>query len=104
MNRKERRKQGVKQKTPTYNLSKDQIEAVKQKAVMEASKQAFILMLGIPLIVMRDEFGFGKKRLERFIDRAIDQYDSFDKGYITLDDLINTIFEETGVEVKTKFE
>lgn len=100
MNRKERRLRGVKQKVATYNLSKDQIEALKKDAVEKASEQAFILMLGIPLIVMRDEFGFGKRRLEHIAERMLSHYEAFEQGYVTLDDIKTTIEEETGIIIK----
>ena len=50
-------------------------------------------------MVLRDHHGFGKKRLEAFVEDCIELFDSFDKGYITFDDMQKTIFEETGVQI-----
>lgn len=83
----------------TYNLTSGQIGEIKKQAADEAIHAAFILMCGLPLMALRDKFGFGKTRLERFSDALLDLYDSFDKGYITLEDLHKTIYEETGVKI-----
>ena len=56
-------------------------------------------MLGLPLIVLRDDFGFGKQRLERFEDRLMEQYECFDEGYIDLETLKKVIRQETGAAV-----
>ena len=55
--------------------------------------------MGLPLIVLRDDFGFGKQRLERFEDRLIQQFRCFDEGYIDLETLKKVIEQETGAEV-----
>lgn len=101
MNRAERRRaeRAEKKKTATLNLTYDQFERFKEELTRQTAYTSLLMMLGIPLIVLRDKHGFGKKRLEKFISDAIDQFDSFDKGYLTLDDLQKTIFEETGVKV-----
>lgn len=105
MNRQQRRAQGIKQvasKQKTYNLSVDQIHQIKQNAAAEAMEHAFVLMMGLPMMALRDEFQFGKKRLERFSDKVLDLYDSFDKDYITLQDVIDCVYEETGVKFQVK--
>ena len=98
-----RRLQREQRKTKkTYTLTQGQIGEIKKQAADEAIHAAFILMCGLPLMALRDKFGFGKTRLERFSDALLDLYDSFDKGYITLEDLHKTIYEETGVKIKKK--
>lgn len=79
---------------------KNQIRKIKDQATDEAAKRAFVQMLGLPLIVLHDKFGYGKQRLERFIDELLKQYEEFDEGRITLDDLLETIETETGVKVE----
>lgn len=61
-----------------------------------ASYQVFMLL---GLMALRDEFGFGGGRMQRFIDKMLDLLDSYNKGYINTDDLKKTIYEETGIEV-----
>lgn len=99
MNRHQRRKAGIKEKAKTYTLTDQQIRKLKEDAVKEASEKAFVAMLGLPLLTLRDEFDFEKDGLERFMDRLLLKYECFDKGYVSLEDLKQVIKEETGVEI-----
>ena len=55
------------------------------------------LLMGI--MALRDEFGFGTSRLQRFIDKVDDMFDSYNRDYISLKDLTETIENETGIKV-----
>lgn len=99
MNRAERRRLKNKKPEPVFNLKSSDVQNIKSKATTDAIDTAFILMLGLPVLVLRDKWGFGKVRSERFIDQVLDLYDSFDKGYLTLDDIHNTLWEEAGVKI-----
>jgi hypothetical protein len=101
MNRSERRRQQKEQSKDQvrYNLSKADIKKIKDEAMTEAIDKAFILMLGLPVMVLHDKFGFGAKRLERLTDEVLELYDSYNKGFLTLDDIMNTLKEETGLEL-----
>lgn len=44
-------------------------------------------------------YGFGTKRLEDYIDHVADKLDSYNKGYLNLDDIEKTLEEETGIKV-----
>lgn len=107
MNRQQRRAQqknseNFRGKQKTYNLSIDQIQQIKQDAAAQAMEQAFIIMMGLPLLALRDKFNFGKVRLERFSDAVLDLWDSFNRDYITLQDCIDLIYKETGVKIEGK--
>lgn len=56
------------------------------------------LLLGI--MALRNKFDFGGARLERWIDEINELKDSYEKGYITVKNLQQTIKEETGIEIK----
>jgi len=56
-------------------------------------------MLGLPLMVLHDKWGFGKVRGERFIEQVLDLYDSFEKGYLSLDDIHKCLWEEGGIKL-----
>ncbi len=53
-------------------------------------------------MVLHDKFGFGPVRCERFTDAVLDLYDSFEKGYVTLDDIHGTLKEECGITIERK--
>lgn len=93
-----RKKRGDDKPTKIYNLTLEQIKSMKEETAKDAMQTAFVLMMGLPLITLRDKFDFGKIRLERFMDDLLRQYESFDQGYITIEDLWRTIEEETGVK------
>ena len=57
--------------------------------------------------VLHDKFGQlmpkeadGKNREERFVDMCVDLYDSYVKGYVTLDDLREWLWEEANTKIE----
>lgn len=52
----------------------------------------------LSLAVLRDEFGFGKDRLKRFVDRFEMKAECLCEEYVNWEDLIENIKEETGIE------
>ena len=68
-----------------------------------------VLKLCIPVMVIHDKYPQlmrrevdGKPRAERFADLCLDLYDSFNRGYITLDDLADCLWEEAGIKLIKK--
>lgn len=106
MNRAERRKAekaGLPvKKEPVVNIKASDVQKMKLDASKEAAEKAFLLMLGLPVMALHDKFGFGPVRCERFTDAVLDLYDSFDKGYITLEDIHRTLKEESGITIERK--
>ena len=90
-------------KVPTYLVTYDEIQNyVKQgyeKGKQESIQKATNLSLAVPLMVLRDEFGFGEKRLNKFFECYLDLYDSIDKKYLNIEDILKTLKEETGIEI-----
>lgn len=86
-------------KEKVYTLTESQIKQMKSDATNEAMGQALILMLSLPCMVMRDKHGYGKKRMEQYVDDILDYWDSFNKGYITFDDCVKCLEEETGINI-----
>lgn len=99
MNRAQRRATGA-PKEPTYTLTRSQIQQMKQKCTEEAADLAFKLMLCIPTMVIHDYFAKIMKkegRLETFVDLLLDMYDSYNKGFIKLEELEDCLKEEAGI-------
>lgn len=90
-------------KTPTYVVTYEEIQNyIKQgyeRGRKESVEKASQYSMAVPIMVLRDEFGFGKKRLDKFIDAYMKLYDAIDEGYLNLDDIIKTVNEETSVEI-----
>lgn len=66
---------------------------------MEAVDTATTLMMYLSLLVLRDKYGFGRKRLGDFIEHVSDLRSSMEDGYLTMDDIVDTIYAETGVKI-----
>ena len=77
----------------------EQINAIKREAIDEATLMAMKLLIGLPIMANRDLFGHGKKRLEQLADKIFYLYESYEKGYITMQDIEETIKEETGMTI-----
>lgn len=104
MNRAERRKNGIKGKEPVINVKVEDIDRLKADAVKEAVTYAFKLLVAIPVMVLHDNYGKlnrlmvdGKTREERFAEMILDLYDSYEKGYVTMNDLVECLEDETGM-------
>ena len=100
-NRKQRRKSKTTiKKEPTYTLRQCDIDRIKKEQTSKAVDVAFTLLLGMPVMVLHDKHGFQLDQLEAFVSDILSLYDSYEKGYVTLDDIRQTLKDETGVEVK----
>ncbi len=91
-----------KNKTPTYNLTWEQIEGMKRKVVEDTvdrvSREAFQRMMVLSLLVLRDEWGFGEKRISRFMDQLSVLIVDVSEGRLSMDDITTTLEEELGIE------
>lgn len=102
MNRAERRRM-QKKKTPTYNIRKDSLDAIKENAKAEGCDLAFFLMLAIPNMIIHDKFGQLMKkegREQRFAELVLELYETFQQGYVSLEDLEKCLEQETGMKVE----
>lgn len=97
--KKKAKKKSEQPKEKVYTLTESQITQMKQDATDEAMGQALILMLSIPCMVMRDKHGYGKKRMSQYVDDVLDYWDSFNKGYISFEDCVKCLKEETGIDL-----
>lgn len=89
----------MKQKTPTYNCTYEQIQNYIKQGYNQAIREATNYSLAVPIMVLRDEFGFGEKRIDKFMTAYMELYNSISEGYLDLKDIIKTINEETGVKI-----
>lgn len=91
-----------KEKTPTYNFTWEQIQQIKRDAAKEAVSEVIELTLGIPAMVLKDKYGFGKKRLPEALDHMVDLYESYEMGYLTLQDIRKALWEEGGYKIEKR--
>lgn len=96
MNRKERRA-AKKEPEVTREMVERAVKKVTQQEELESLRKAFLCLMWVVLMVLRDKYGFGRKRLEEFAVRSVDLFDSVNKEYCSVPDMKDTIFEETGL-------
>lgn len=101
MNRQQRRASGGK-KDAVINVKAADIQRIKADAMNEAVDRAFLMMLAFPMMVLRDKYGFGEVRSNRFMDELLDLYDSFNKDYVTIEDLHRVLKDEVGLTFERK--
>ena len=81
-------------------LSKDVIQLTRkdyeQLKVAERMNAANIINI-LPLLILRDKFGFGKVRLERYLRYYEDAVDSFNRGYFNLEDIQRVMTDEVKI-------
>ena len=99
MNRAERRRNEKEMKKDPYWILWASDVQIKANAIKQAVDVALELTFCLPVMWLHDKKGWGKKRLTELINGVLELYDSFDHGYITLDDLRETLKTETGVKI-----
>jgi hypothetical protein len=105
MNRTQRRNINTKVKNRTYTFTEEQLqkyimtelETIKKSATYSAIEG----LMGSVIISLCDEFGFGAKRINKFIDKLNNQYECVERGDVTLDDF-NAWALEKGINYKIK--
>ena len=75
-----------------------QIRKMKAEEYEKGQQEALNIVNVFPLLVLRDKFGFGKKRLKRFSEEYLEVIDAYNKDYLDFDDVVKMIEEETGID------
>lgn len=73
--------------------------AEQAKMQRKATEQAVQITNVFNLWVLRTKYGFGEKRLNEFRGHYSDLLDSFNKDYVSLPDIAQQLYKETGVRV-----
>lgn len=98
MNRAERRGHQKGAGGTACTLTVEQVEEIKKKATDEALNQAMVILFGIPVLVLQEQYGWGgKKRLPEFAEHLADYYQRFAEGERTVDEYQKIVLEKTGI-------
>lgn len=111
-------KQKKKKKLPVYNLNIEQIRALQKNAYEQALdelqrnqrelinqsadnilKDNIHTYFYMPLFVLHDFYGFGKKRLIEFTNYMLDIFSDWNDGFYSVDDIKKMLFDETGFDI-----
>ena len=91
------KKKKKEKKVPTYVVTYEEIQNyIKQgyeKGRKDSVQMATDFALAAPLLALRDGFGFGSVRLDRFVKDVEKIYEGINEGYLTIQDILNTLDE-----------
>jgi len=80
-------------------MLQDHLENIKAEQ-NRLARRNLIATMGIPMMVLRDEFGYGSKRLNRFMDLVAVQINCVADGYVEVSEIAAQIKQETGFDLK----
>jgi hypothetical protein len=84
----------MKKKRKMITMSEFELNQMLKFYYREGIKDTVKGVFAAMLITVHDKWGFGRIRSQRLLKQVEDQFDSIQKGYITVDDLVQTIDEE----------
>lgn len=73
------------------------------EAIEKIKNNTIDTVLVLSTVTLRDEFEFGKKRLERFKERFTLKTECLCEDYVTWEDLIEQLKEECGVATSIRY-
>ncbi|MGI6068922.1 MAG: hypothetical protein ACOYBE_00650 [Blautia sp.] len=109
MGRAERRRTEREQskKPRTYIITSTEIAAIKEDITKAVADELMAKVFGIGVMVIHDKFGQlmrkevdGRSREQRYFDYCMELYDSYEQGYLTLDDIKDCLRDECGAIVR----
>lgn len=86
----------AKKKNPQVTLRRSDVERMKKQITEDAVKSAFAIFL----MVMRDKWGFGAKRLNRLFKHICELSEQVDEGYVSTTQLKKILKDEMGIVIE----
>lgn len=81
------------------HMTPKEVQDIMDKVKRESVKQATSLVFSSIVLVMRDEFRFGEKRLRKMIDKLNEVLNDIGEGYLDVNDIKKTIKEECNIDL-----
>lgn len=81
-------------------LVSDLANSVSREIINEKCYNTNVLFRAAICLYMHDKHGYGKTRILRLLDELENVLEAYEGGLISIDDMIQTVKEETGVEIK----
>ena len=88
--------EGLEEDVRFRNISKVSV-AMSEDEYKDLTERISQVILTLAEITLRDEFGFGKARIEKFADRLNEKADCIAKGYTTVEEQLEILEKETGM-------
>lgn len=88
-----------------YGIPRVKISKVSEEDILkirdEEAQKAFAQQLYLSIIVLNDKFDFNKEDIKKYLFEMLSQYDSLDRNFCTIDDVVDTVKEEIGIDLRT---
>lgn len=85
-----------------------QIRATVEKACMqtakEAAEEAYKRQFAVMMRVMRDRFGFGRKRLRRLWNDCLEYIHDIDEGLLSTEEMLKCLKNQDGIVINWRVE
>lgn len=86
----------MKKKNPHIHLRRSDVDRMKKEITDDAVRSAFAIFL----MVMRDKWGFGAKRLNRLFKHICDLSVQVGDGYVSVAEIKKILKEEMGIVIE----
>ncbi len=94
MNREQRRKAAKKK------LTHKDLKVITEQEAYNAVGFTVKQYSAAVMLCLKDKLGFGPVRAQRFMNNVEELFDSINQGYLSLDDVIQTVEEELNIRIK----
>lgn len=78
------------------------VENTSREAAAKATEEAYERQFAVMMRVMRDRFGFGKKRLRRLWNMCLEYIHDIDDNLLTTKEMLDTLEREDGIRLSWK--
>ena len=88
-----------------YGIPKVKVSRISAEDLLrireEEAQRAFAQQLYLSIIVLHDKFDYDKDDLKKYLSEMLKQYDSMDKNFCSMDDVVETVKSEIGIDLRT---
>lgn len=78
------------------NMSQKELD----QALLPIKELTIRTLLAMSIATLRDEYGFGKDRLQRFVNRFMEKTTCLEEGWVTWQEICENIQDETGIKIE----
>ena len=88
-----------------YGIPKVKVSRISAEDLLrireEEAQRAFAQQLYLSIIVLHDKFDYNKDDLKKYLSEMLKQYVSMDKNFCSMDDVVETVKSEIGIDLRT---
>lgn len=81
-------------------FTRKEINQMKKREYMKGQQEALNRINLFPLLALRDEFGFGRKRMMQYMNKYLNIVEAYNEGYLSFHDIVNVMEKEVKIDVK----